>query len=65
MNVVHRDLKPANITLNEVWQMQLADFGTAKNVINCDFSSHSNGGISDTSYISGLSNISYLSNQKS
>jgi serine/threonine protein kinase len=60
--VVHRDLKPANITLNEFFQIQLADFGTAKFLQSCDISGKSLETISDTSYVSGLSNISYISN---
>lgn len=51
--------------LNEKWQMQLTDFGTARKMISGDQSSHSVSGTSDVSYISGLSNVSYLSNNKS
>lgn len=54
-NIVHRDLKPANIVLNENYQIQLTDFGTAKAMI-----ASSNSGTSDLSYISGLSNISNI-----
>lgn len=55
-NIVHRDLKPANIVLNENYQTQLTDFGTAKDM----FSSKTSGS-SDISYVSGLSNISTIS----
>jgi serine/threonine protein kinase len=58
-NIVHRDLKPANVVLNEENQIQLTDFGTAKNMI-----SSSTSGTSDLSYVSGLSNISAISTMK-
>lgn len=61
-NIVHRDLKPANIVLNENFQIQLTDLGTAKAMITSQVSSNS--GTSDVSYISGLSNISALPGMK-
>lgn len=65
MSVIHRDIKPANIVLNEKFQIQLTDFGTAKRVISCDASNNSRSGVSDTSYVSGLSAVSYLSDNRS
>lgn len=57
-NIVHRDLKPANIVLNEYFQIQLTDLGTAKAMFTSHISSNSN--TSDVSYISGLSSISAI-----
>lgn len=61
-NVVHRDLKPANILLNEKWQIQLADFGTAKVLASSSVSTSSkNRAVSDISNISSYSANSQLS----
>lgn len=63
-NTVHRDLKPANILLNEKWQVQLCDFGTAK-VLAASSSnvstSSKNRAVSDISNISSYSANSQLS----
>lgn len=61
-NIVHRDLKPANIVLNENFQIQLTDLGTAKSMFTSQVSTNS--GTSDLSYISGMSNISALPEKK-
>jgi serine/threonine protein kinase len=55
---VHRDIKPANIVLNEKFQAQLTDFGTAKRVFSGSTSNASRSTVSDISYISGLSTVS-------
>ena len=61
-NIVHRDIKPANILLNEKWQIQLADFGTAKQLVTSNMSSSSkNRAVSDISNISSYSANSQLS----
>jgi serine/threonine protein kinase len=57
--MVHRDLKPANIVLNDEFQIQLTDFGTAKYMID------SNSSVSAVSYISGMSNISNIDASRS
>lgn len=55
-NIVHRDIKPANILLNEKWQIQLADFGTAKQLVTSNVSTSSkNRAVSDISNISSYS----------
>jgi serine/threonine protein kinase len=58
-------LKPANIVLNEKFQLQLTDFGTARKIFSSDASNGSRSGVSDTSYISGLSAVSGLSDNRS
>lgn len=61
-NIVHRDIKPANILLNERWQIQLTDFGTAKLCVSSSISGSSkNRAVSDISNISSYSANSQLS----
>jgi len=64
-SIIHRDIKPANIVLNEKFQVVLTDFGTAKKVVSCDTSNNSRSAVSDTSYVSGLSAVSQLSDNRS
>ena len=54
--IVHRDIKPANIVLNEKWQPLLADFGTAKNMIDSGASANSG-----NSYLTISDNVSHKS----
>lgn len=54
--IVHRDLKPANIVLNDKWQPLLADFGTAKNMIDSGVSANSG-----NSFLSISDNVSHKS----
>ena len=60
--IVHRDLKPANIVLNEKWQPLLADFGTAKNMIDSSVSANSaNTNLTISDNVSHMSHTSALS----
>jgi serine/threonine protein kinase len=53
---VHRYIKPANIVLNDKWQPLLADFGTAKNMIDGGASANSG-----QTYLTISDNVSHRS----
>ena len=46
--LLHRDLKPGNILVGEAGKIRLVDFGLAKRLVDCAFTSHTTSGMPGT-----------------